>query len=279
MINSLIKLASKFAYEGEPQKADRLNQYILKCADNDEEPTMEDLMLEEHWLSEEGLDPDALKDEDAASGLAGHDRNVAEKYMQSDGKGLNELFMKLKQIQEDDVSGEMEQQLLMDQISALLMNKEEQPDELGLPFMTQSPMVGEASLLSKTVKLADTFDRLGRYKDADFFDKLSRKIAADGPDDFFGDEDDFDMYEDSDEDAPSDSEISELEGEEDDQFYQLLGFVSKVAEGMFMSLEAAQEEASKLIRSHDTQEGVYSQTGQPGGMQVQPDNVLEFPGQ
>ena len=122
MISKLIKIANKFDSEGKVDKADRLDNSILKYAQEDREPTPEDLMREEEWLSDEGVNPYALSEEDALEGLEGDDEIVAEEYM--DGaypEDIKKMMVELNQMQDREGKMDKKQQHIMDQLSQVLM--------------------------------------------------------------------------------------------------------------------------------------------------------------
>lgn len=283
MINSLIKLANTFDYNGKTKQANKLNKYILKCAEEDIEPSAEDLMNEEKWLQDEGIDPYSIETDYPSE----EDEMMIEEPSSIGGDhGAQDLLRRLKEMQEDDVNSEMTQQMIMDELSNLLfqgkVERKLSGESLGdLPFQSNNPLVGEASLrINDIVRLADLLDSKGRHKEADYFDRLAVKLAQGGPDDFFGDDDeDSDLYDDDDFDAPSDEDMSELSEDEDDTFYMMLEFISKVADGMFVSLQAAQEEANSILMGHDTKDGVYDAPKSFEPKALPADNVLKFPGQ
>lgn len=277
MIQKLIKLANKFDLEGQERKADRLDFYIQKCAQEDREPTMEELLAEEKWLEEEGI----MSDEDLAEGLSDEDAEAARKYLAGEpldvggvsNSELESMIKELEALSRQDLQVGLSQQQLMDRLSDLLLEgkrkESKNPERVDMgQFITP-----EASFLNDLVKLSDMLDQEKMYKEADFFTAMIRKIAGDGPDDFF---DSFDEeLEDLEDLSTEELERMMKEDEsEDDKFYSMLGFVEKMAMGMFISLDAAQQAAKDLIQGFDKSYGVPAMPmDRPPRL---PDNILKF---
>jgi hypothetical protein len=288
MIQKLIKLANKYDSENETAKADRLDRFIMKYADGDEEPTLEQILAEEGWLEEEGISPDALTDEDAMRGLEGEDAMVAENYL--GGMKTEEIEAMIREISESqeqelrEISDEQakanEQKFLMDRLSEVLMQGKEVARDNPMRPPGEEYDWAQASLYKDLVKLSDMLDEQNMHKEADFFDKMLNKIAQEGPEDFFGDDD----YEDEESaifEDPSTEELSDLSS--DDYLFLFMEFADKIANGMFMNMEAAQKEAEGLIKKYDDDHGTYDMPPEQENREFAEDekeleDVLQFPG-
>jgi hypothetical protein len=283
MIQKLInKIANKLDSQGKFDKADRLDNFVMKFAQEDREPTMEELMAEEKWLEDEGIDPYSMTDEDAMSGLEGEDRGAAEEFLGGRSpEDIRGMISKLQNNQDVDVQREVEQQGIMQQLSdALLQGRQRESQDPMRVDRGQFMMPEASSFMTDLVKLSDMLDEQGMHKEADYFTNMLEKIAQEGPDDFFGEEGGLDDWDDAME--PTTEELTDMEGGEDDQFYQLLGFVERVSKGMYMDMSAAQDAARDLINGFDLDSGVPDPDPELESSQstsdFEPDNILEFPG-
>jgi len=284
MIKQLVQLATTLDSQGKYVKADRLDSFIMRWAqqDWDREPTPEELMAEEAWLEEEGIDPYSLTEEDALEGLEGNDMEIAKQYMRGgDLDEIEEMLRTLTEQQEREIDTEFDQSRLLQQLSEMLaqdrIDISEAPESsLLMPFQREQ-MVGEASLAQDLVKLSNILDARGMHTEADFFDGMLQRLAMGPGDDDWDNDWNFPGMDQWDIPEPSTEELMEMESEEEDDYvFQLLGFVNKVAKGMFMSLQAAQLEAKQLMDRHDSDLGVYKDVEKPAP--YTPPNVIRFPG-
>jgi len=279
MIKALIKIATRLDKEGKVNKADRLDNFIMKYAQEGKEPSPEDLLKEEGWLAEEGIDPYTLTETEAFEGLEGDDLIVADEYM--DGgypEDIKKMMLELNQMQEREVKTELDQQSIIEQLSKVLMQGAEQGMEDPSRFDTGNFITPEASMINDITKLADMLDEKGMHLQADYFTNILKKMAEPGDfDDMF---DDMDMppIDDSDYEEPSNEELEDLEDPfyKDNQFYLLLGFVERVANGMYMNLDTAKIEAQNLVKSFDTSHKTLEMPKEDPQPPSQPDNVVRF---
>lgn len=267
MLSKIIAMANFYDLVNQSKKADRLDNFVKKVIASGKEPTIEELMQEEKWLENEDL-----SDQSLLEGLTGEDLAQAQAYLAS-----------LEELQTQDLEREQQQQETLSDLSRLLQNVKKTPDML--PY--QMPITPEASITQDFAKLADILDQHGLTKHADFFDRYLSKIAAEPPDD----DDDFDddnhhrSWEDElDElDEPSTEELLEIEGEPDMAMSEMLSFVSQLAEGMFISLEAAVTAAKEVLKKYDQEfnipdlEDLEIEDDEDLFEDETPSNVIEFP--
>jgi hypothetical protein len=267
----IIKLAETFDKLGQIKKADRLDMFLQKYAEEeDREPTPEELFEEEEWLKKEyetqsfddQLSEDEwLKDEPLA-GLEGDDLKSAELYLQGmDPAEIKQYLIDIKK----------EQQEILKQLSLLLSEKDSSPDML--PH--QMPITPEASLRADFKKLADILDSNKLYKHADVVDKILTKMAQGlPPDDFDGDDLDFD----DDDIEPTTDELMKIDSEYENRF---LDVIQSLADGVYSTLEDAQDAAREALKLYDAEFGVPEKEEQDLELDLgpEPDNVLKFPKQ
>lgn len=276
MIQNIVKLANSFHNKGFKNKAGRIDNYIIKCAQENREPSMEDLLEQEEWLSKEDVDPENYMS------FEGIEDEVVdpEISMQEEDKGMEaqKTLEELMKTQEAELLRGEEQQSIMEELSQVLMRGEfdskRDPAAINTPFR---PMITpEASdILEDFLKLADMLDAKDKFKEADIITDLMEKLAEPGGfDDMFDNHD-----EDFESEEPSDEDLMALEDpeDEDNHFFILLGFVERVAKGMYMSQDAAQKAAEDLLNGFDTEHGI-QELIEHEAPEALPDNVMEFPG-
>lgn len=236
ILQKLAKLANVYDKMGQTKKADRLDEFINKWAQEDKEPTMEDLMGEEEWLKEEGITTDdgdegdeggeTYFEEDILEGLDEPDQEVASNYLNSSTEDIASMLRDL----------ENQKNKIMQELSKL------QGFE---PEITNLPLTPEASLMRDFEKLATALDKIKFHKHASFFDHLLTKLAQGvPPNDLFDDTDadDFGLAEEINEDTVIE-DPEQVESE-------MMEFLHTLADGEVASLEEAQSRARDILASH-----------------------------
>lgn len=257
MIKFLVKLANIYDRLGQTEKADRLDAFLDKYAQEDREPTPEDLLAEEEWLKEE-IDPE--EDEDILEDLEESDREVAESYLS--GTNPEDIMKELQEVKK-------EQKEILRHLSELMMH--------------QNPPA-EASLAQDFQKLADLLDQHKMHRHADVFDKMLTKMAQGLPPDDDFESSEFpgsDSYEDLDDfPEPSTEELMKLEEEtkEETIIHDIVRFLEKLRDSEFLTLDEAEDEAELLLREYDEITGFQDPKPEiPMPEPPLPENVLQFP--
>lgn len=248
----IIRLANIYDQLGQNLKADALDAFLQKYAQSKEEPTPEDLMQEESWLQEEGLE-----EEDPLEGLSGDDLKGAQAYLGgAQPEQIPELLKKLKEQQAE----------VLQELSKLMPGKSS-PDLLP----KQEPIMPEASLLKDFQKLANLLDRKQMHKIADKVDAWMNKLAQGLP----PDDEDMD-FEDDDFEEPSTEELLKMEDSPEGLFDQALMILQKLSDGAYAVMEDAEADAAEWIQNYDRHYKVTPEGIPPLPTPPPPDNVIPF---
>lgn len=249
-LSQLAKLANVYDQMGQTKKADRLDIFINKWAEEEKEPTMEDLMGEEKWLKEEGIvtddgdDGETYFEEDPLEGLSEMDHGIGKAFLEA-GSDIPALLQQLDE----------QRKRILDQLQAL---QDDQPKFE--PEISNLPLTPEASLMRDLEKLATLLDEQQMYKHASFFDGMLTKLAQGVPPNDLFDETDADDLEQEFKDidyigptetpeTPETPEASWEDKEMDIQF-AALDLLQAIAQGEVVSLEEIKNEAQEILQEY-----------------------------
>lgn len=244
MLKRLVKLADQLDFQGEHQKADHLDKFIIKLSQSkefdDTEPSDEDLMEVEQWLDESGI-----QDEIGEGSIEDELQDIAYQ-LESWEKLLNESDVAEARGMAEHMIKTLKQKIMLLASPASLHT--DSPDLL--PF--QKPFEIEAGIMNSLSKIAEILDSKKLHRSADFCDKLLTKMASTPDEPDYEDEDieDFDTME------PDTGELMLLEEESSDdaaveRVLVMMEFINDLANGNFSTLESAQAEAKGIMDMYE----------------------------
>lgn len=279
----LNKIANKYDSLGKTKSADYIDNFIMRWASPDKEPTMEDLLAEEDFL--------ATLDEDPLEGLSEEDAGIASHYMET---GIVPSGPEVDSLEQDDLEDDELSTQELERLMKDLENNETPPishsdlkekDFLeyadsfekslersdDMPFRNKREPI-EASMKHELNKIADKLDKAGLTRVSDKLDAFNFRFAEDEKkDDDTSEEVELDMQGVSGEPVAEVLEISsvspdrvkfeeELANEDDvdaesiKMLEEIMGFISAVADGAFETIEEAKTAAEDLLNKYSEDE-------------------------